>query len=41
MSLSYDWSYKDEIYFLLLLYLINDYQKRNVFYMFKNIKLKF
>ena len=41
MTLSYDWSYKDEIYFLLLLYLINDYQKRNIFYMFKNIKLKF
>ena len=41
MTLSYDWSYKDEIYFLLLLYLINDYQKHNIFYMFKNIKLKF
>lgn len=41
MTLSYDWASKDDIYFLLLLYLINDYQKRNLFYMFKNIKLKF
>ena len=30
MALSYDRSYKDEIYFLQMIYLINDYQKRNL-----------